>query len=359
MDSSEKYKVIGLMSGTSLDGVDMVSCSIRLREGAWVYAIEAAQTVRYSNTWKEKLSNAHKLSGEALQLLDIEYGRYLGVLVQAFVIKNKLRGVKFVSSHGHTIFHQPDRNFTFQLGNGNALHVASGFPVVCDFRQLDVALSGQGAPLVPVGDRELFHEYDICLNLGGIANLSMEWKGKRIAYDICFANMGLNDLASKEGIAFDKNGSLASDGVINASMLKDLNSVYEKLRIKRPSLGYEVYLKTIKPILDREKISVSDRLATFVESIASEIALAIPKSNKRLSMLCTGGGVFNKFLMYRLIEVCNERISIIVPDDEIVKFKEAIVFAFLGVLRVRGEVNCLKSVTGAKRDSCGGIQIGF
>lgn len=359
MDSSEKYKVIGLMSGTSLDGVDMVSCTVRRREGAWVYVIEAAQTVRYSNTWKEKLSNAHTLSGEALQLLDIEYGRYLGVLVQAFVIKNKLRGVKFVSSHGHTIFHQPDKNLTFQLGNGNALHAACGFPVICDFRQLDVALGGQGAPLVPVGDRELFHEYDICLNLGGIANLSMEWKGKRIAYDICFANMGLNDLASKEGSAFDKNGSLASDGVVNESMLKDLNAVYEKLRNKRPSLGYEVYLKFIKPILDREKIPVNDRLATFVESIANEIALAIPKSNKRLSMLCTGGGVFNNFLMYRLVEVCNDRISIIVPDDEIVKFKEAIVFAFLGVLRLRGEVNCLKSVTSAKRDNCGGIQIGF
>jgi anhydro-N-acetylmuramic acid kinase len=359
MDSKEKYKVIGLMSGTSLDGVDMVSCMIRQREGTWVYVIEAAQTVRYSNKWKEKLSNTTKLSGEALQLLDIEYGRYLGVLVQAFVIKNKLRGVKFVSSHGHTVFHQPDKNLTFQLGNGNALHAACGYPVVCDFRQLDVALNGQGAPLVPVGDRELFHEYDICLNLGGIANHSMQWKGKRVAYDICFANMGLNDLASKAGLAFDKNGSLASDGVINESMLKDLNAVYEKLRSKRPSLGYETYIKFIKPIIDREETSINDRMATFVESIANEIALTIPKSDKRLSMLCTGGGVFNNFLMYRLVEICNDRISIIVPEDEIVKFKEAVVFAFLGVLRVRGEINCLKSVTGAKRDNCGGVQIGF
>ncbi|HEX5170527.1 MAG TPA: anhydro-N-acetylmuramic acid kinase [Cyclobacteriaceae bacterium] len=359
MESPVKYKVIGLMSGTSLDGVDLVCCTLKLREGKWVYVVEATQTVRYSPLWKQKLAGAQHLSGEALMLLDIEYGKYLGVLVEAFVMKNRLRGVKFIASHGHTIFHQPVRNFTFQLGNGNALHAATGFPIACDFRSLDVALDGQGAPLVPIGDRELFGEYDICLNLGGIANLSMDSGHKRIAYDICFANMGLNDLASKAGIPFDKNGTLAADGVLDQLMLGDLKSAYEKFRKKRPSLSFELYQKVIKPILDRDHLSVKDRLTTFVESIAHEISIAIPRTNKQLTMLCTGGGAFNSYLMYRLVEMCEDRISIIIPDENVVKFKEAIVFAFLGVLRVRNEINCLKSVTGAKRDNSGGILIGF
>ncbi len=359
MESTVKYKVIGLMSGTSLDGVDMVCCLLKQREGKWVYAIEATQTVRYSASWREKLAHAQQLSAEEFLLLDFEYGKYLGVLVQAFIMKNKLRGIKFISSHGHTIFHQPSKNFTFQLGDGNALHAATGFPVICDFRRLDVALDGQGAPLVPVGDRELFGEYDICLNLGGIANVSMESKGRRIAYDVCFANMGLNDLASKAGMQYDKNGTLASDGVVNESMLRELKAAYEKFRKKRPSLGYELYVKFIKPILDRDSIALKDRLATFVESIAYEISLTIPKSGKTLSMLCTGGGAFNAFLMYRIVELSEDRVSIIIPDDDVVKFKEAIVFAFLGVLRTRNEINCLKSVTGAKRDNSGGIMIGF
>lgn len=347
------------MSGTSLDGVDMVCCLLKQHNGKWVYAMETTQMVRYSASWKEKLKNAPKLSGEELMRLDIEYGKYLGVLVQAFIMKNKLRGIRFISSHGHTIFHQPEKNLTFQLGNGNALHAATGLPVVCDFRRLDVSLHGQGAPLVPVGDRELFHEYDVCLNLGGIANLSMEWKGRRIAYDVCFVNMALNDLASKANLNYDKNGSLASGGQVNESMLNDIKSVYEKFRKKRPSLGYEIYLQHIKPIVERESVSLKDRLATFVESIAVEIFAAIPKTSKSLTMLCTGGGAFNAFLMYRLMEICEEKISVIIPEDDVVKFKEALVFAFLGVLRVRDEVNCLRSVTGARRDNSGGVMIGF
>jgi anhydro-N-acetylmuramic acid kinase len=359
MESPLKYKVIGLMSGTSLDGVDIVCCLIRQREGKWVFAVEAAKTVRYSAAWKEKLSLAHQLQGEELMQLDVEYGKYLGVLVQAFIMRNRLRGVKFIASHGHTIFHQPEKNLTFQLGNGNALYAGTGIPVVCDFRRLDVALNGQGAPLVPVGDRELFSEYDICLNLGGIANISRESAGRRIAYDVCFANMALNDLASKAGLPFDKNGSLAADGVINETMLNDLKVAYEKFRKKRPSLSYEIYLKFLKPIVDRDTLSVKDRLATVVESIAYEISLSVPKSGSSMSMLCTGGGALNAFLMYRLVEVCEDRVSIIIPDEDVVKFKEAIVFAFLGVLRTRNEVNCLRSVTGARRDNSGGTVIGF
>lgn len=359
MDSKEKYKVIGLMSGTSLDGVDIVCCILRKRDGAWGFAIQEAQTVQYSATWKKKLIAAPTMKADELLALNTEYGNYLGLLVRAFLVKRRIRGVNFIASHGHTIFHQPAKRFTFQLGSGTALHAATDLPVVCDFRSLDVSLRGQGAPLVPVGDRLLFNEYDLCLNIGGIANLSTESKGKRIAYDICFANMGLNYLAAEKDLAYDKNGAIASDGTPDPKMLSELTDIYRQWRKRRPSLGYEMFVEAILPVLQRSKLSLEDKMATFVESIAIEIAEAIPQSRKKQSMLCTGGGAFNSFLLYRIVEKCGDLVSVIVPDDDVVKFKEAVVFAFLGVLRVRNEVNCLRSVTGAIRDTSSGVMIGF
>src|SRR5690606_21938532 len=341
MDSKEKYKVIGLMSGTSLDGVDIVCCILRKRDGAWAFGIQEAQTVQYSASWKKKLTTASTRQGDELLALHSEYGNYLGLLVQAFLVKRKIRGVNFIASHGHTIFHQPGKRFTFQLGSGMALHAATDLPVVCDFRSLDVSLRGQGAPLVPAGDRLLFSEYNICLNIGGIANLSTESKGRRIAFDICFANMGLNYLAGERDLAYDRNGAIASDGTPDEKLLSELLDVYGHWRKKRPSLGYQMFVAAIQPVLARSKRSVEDKMATFAESIAIEIADAIPPSRKKQSMRCTGGGAFNSFLLYRLMERCGDRVSVIVPEDDIVKFKEAVVFAFLGVLRVRHEVNCL------------------
>ena len=347
------------MSGTSLDGVDIAYCIIKKREGQWVYVIEAAQTIKYSKTWLKKLEAAKDCTGKELLMLDVEYGKYLGVLVQAFIMKNKIRSVDFVASHGHTIFHQPEKQFTFQVGNGQALHAASMLPVVYDFRSMDVSQGGQGAPLVPVGDKYLFQEYDACLNIGGIANVSMDVKGKRIAFDVCFANMGLNYLSEKVNQSFDKNGTMASDGHVHAGMLKELLKTYARFNKKKPSLSYEIFQSTIKPVLDREDVSVNDKLATFTESIAMEIAAVFQHAKSRATLLCTGGGVFNSFLMYRLVELCDDKVTVIVPQHEVVKFKEALVFAFLGVLRVRNEINCLKSVTGAKKDSCCGVTIGI
>jgi anhydro-N-acetylmuramic acid kinase len=251
--------------------------------------------------------------------------------------------VDFIASHGHTIFHQPEKQFTFQLGDPHALHVASGKPVVGDFRSLDVALGGQGAPLVPIGDQLLFQEYDVCLNLGGIANISQQVKGKRMAFDVCFANMGLNYLASKTGKAYDDGGKMAADGELNSRMLSALSKAYTKINVERPSLGREFFEQKIKPILDREETSLPDKLHTFTESIA----------------IATGGGAFNAYLLYRMIEHCGDRADLVVPDADVVKFKEALVFAFLGIRRVRSEINCLKSVTRASRDSSSGVLVGF
>ncbi|MBT1704660.1 anhydro-N-acetylmuramic acid kinase [Chryseosolibacter indicus] len=358
MDSKDKYKVIGLMSGTSLDGLDIAFCSFIKKEKGWSFKIDKAETVKYSSSWMNKLSQAHQLSGEQLIELDISYGELLGALTKDFLVRNKLKA-DFIASHGHTIFHQPRRKFTYQLGNGNAIHAITNTPVVYDFRSLDVVLGGEGAPLVPAGDEFLFDEYDVCLNLGGIANLSTKVKKQRLAYDICFTNMGLNYLASLVKKSYDKDGVMASTGEINSELLKSLNKIYNKFRNKRPSLGREMFELQILPLLNNKKIPLEDKLRTFTESAAREIIDAIVSHKKNVKVLCTGGGAFNSFLISRMLELGGDDVTLIIPEDEIIKFKEALVFAFLGLLRIRGEVNCLKSVTGASKDSSGGILAGF
>lgn len=358
MDSQQiSYTVIGLMSGTSLDGLDIACCNFKKEHDRWSFSIEKAITVKYSPLWINKLSQAHMLSASALLALDAEYGRFLGTTCASFVSKHKLR-VDFIASHGHTVFHQPKAGFTFQLGNGNALHASSGLPVIFDFRSLDVARGGEGAPLVPAGDKFLFGDYEACLNLGGIANISMDIKQKRSAFDICFVNMGFNYLAAKKKKQFDKGGALAAAGEVNKKMLLALNNVYKNFRLKRPSLGREIFEKRILPLLDQKNISVEDRMCTLLESAATEIVQTFPTEGET-NVLCTGGGAFNSVLITTMLDKVNDNVHLVIPEDDVVKFKEALIFAFLGVLRLRGEVNCLKTVTGAKKDSCSGLMIGF
>jgi anhydro-N-acetylmuramic acid kinase len=307
--------------------------------------------------WLKRLANAASCSAQEWVSLDVEYGHLLGRVCGDFIRKYNVN-VDFISSHGHTVFHQPQNGFTAQVGNGNAIHASSGIPVVNDFRSLDVLRGGEGAPLVPVGDRSLFHDYDVCLNLGGIANMSREIKGERRAYDICFCNMSLNYLMQKQGKQFDKNGTLASSGTVHPAMLRQLEKINRSLRKKRPSLGREYFEKNVKAVLDQKKISTADKLATCVESSASEIAFAL-KEHGPASVLCTGGGAFNSFFMSRVLHYGGDDVSLIIPDEELVKFKEALVFAFLGVLRVENEINCLRSVTHATTDSSSGVLTGF
>lgn len=346
------------MSGTSLDGLDIAFCSFTRGTLGWKYAIKTATTIKYSAILKKKLSTAQHLSGEALVALDVEYGKFLGKTCADFIRRHKIKP-DFIASHGHTIFHQPKKAITVQIGNGNALHAACGIPVIYDFRSLDVQLGGEGAPLVPVGDKLLFAEYDVCLNLGGIANLSMDIKKQRIAYDICFINMGLNYLMEKIGKAFDDRGELASTGSVNTAMLGKLNRVYAALRLKRPSLGREIFEQRIQPILDEPGIPIEDKLRTVIESSAAEIASAVVSVKENAKVLCTGGGTFNAFFVSCLLEHFRDRAALIIPEEEVVKFKEALVFSFLGVLRLLKQPNCLKSVTGATRDSSGGVLVGL
>ncbi len=346
------------MSGTSLDGVDIAFCKFSFKKNKPSFSIEASKTFRYSDHWKSKLSEAHLLSGEELMQFHSGYGKFLGQLCNQFIEKNEIRNVDLIASHGHTVFHQPDNKFTFQLGNGNEIHAATQLPVAFDFRSMDVALGGEGAPLVPVGDKFLFSEYDVCLNLGGIANLSIDVKGERKAFDICFCNLALNHLALKAGKDFDAGGKLASIGSVNERLLNSLDIIYSRNQKKKPSLGREGFEKQIQPLLDDESIPLNDRLRTVCESITNEISFAIPYARKRTKLLVTGGGAHNKFLIELIQQKLQEKTKIIVPDKTIVNFKEALVFAFLGVLRLRNEINVLKSVTGASRNSCSGVLIG-
>ncbi len=357
MPSTKTYRVLGLMSGTSLDGLDLALVEFTAGK-RWQFHLIASSTQSYTKTWEDKLATAQNLSGADLVALHAAYGAYLGKQCEAFMHRNKIRTIDAIASHGHTIFHQPDRGFTFQLGDGQAIHAATGFKVISDFRSLDVLLGGEGAPLVPVGDRLLFASYDVCLNLGGIANLSMETKGERKAFDLCFCNMALNHLMKETGKSFDRNGTLASRGEVDQDLLVDILSAYQRIQKKRKSLGREYFEQAMQPLLENKRIALANRLRTVCESVAIEVAGALPASEKELKLLATGGGALNRFLIELMQERLNGKARIILPAKEIIEFKEALIFAFLGVLRLRGEVNVLKSVTRARRNSCSGVVTG-
>jgi anhydro-N-acetylmuramic acid kinase len=347
---TKQYHVIGLMSGTSLDGLDIAYCSFSEKNNKWKFSIKVADTVAYSNKWLKKLQSAHELSGADLLKLHNEYGKYLGEQVAIFIKAKGIRKVDFVASHGHTVFHQPKEKFTFQLGNGAAIAAVSNCNVVNDFRTLDVALNGQGAPLVPIGDKMLFSEYEYCINLGGFANISFDKSGKRIAFDICPANIALNYLASQLGKQYDKNGQLAAKGKIENDLLKELNALSYYKASAPKSLGREWLEKEFLPIINEQEIGIEDKLATVTTHVAEQIANSVKQKGK---VLVTGGGAFNAFLIKQLqAKLPHHKIAI--PAEEIVKFKEAMVFAFLGVLRWEEKDNCLASVTGAYRNNKGG-----
>ena len=347
--SGNNYLVIGVMSGTSLDGLDIAAVEFSKDDNDWNFALKAAETVEYSDNWQGKLRNAPSLSGEQLMELHTAYGRLIGSEIKVFMEHHHLRP-DLISSHGHTIFHQPEKGFTFQAGDGHSIAVATQTATIADFRSGDVALGGQGAPLVPAGDRLLFPAFDYCLNLGGFANISFEKNNRQIAFDICPANFILNELAAEKGKTFDKNGELGKKGKVNSKLLEQLNNLPFYKQQTPKSLGREWMEHHFLPRIHSFNCSTEDKLRTIYEHIAVQISQSLPGKGK---MLVTGGGAFNSFLMERISHHSNS--EIIVPSPEIISFKEAIVFAFLGLLRNLGEINCYASVTGAQKDSSAGI----
>jgi len=345
-----KYSVIGLMSGTSMDGLDMAWCEFEYQNEKWVFTLKKAVTQSYDPYWEKKLINARELCEADLIRLSEQYGEWLASVVQGFISGNKIKNLDFVASHGHTVHHRPDEGVTVQIGNGELMSQRLDAKVIYDFRTQDVLYGGQGAPLVPIGDQLLFHTHESCLNLGGFANISFQWKGKRIAFDICPVNIVMNHYAQKLGKKYDKDGEIAKTGQVLPDLLMQLNELeYYHIAIPK-SLGIEWVEEFMFPLLSAS-YSAEDVLRTFVEHIIIQIDRVVMQY-KLKTILITGGGAFNSYLIHSLKE--KSLADITIPDSEIVDFKEALIFAFLGVLKVRGEVNILKSVTGANQDHCSG-----
>ncbi len=356
----DKHNIIGLMSGSSLDGIDLVDVDF-WHDGKWHFEIVAKGNYDYDDEWRNALSDAFYGAGvktyenPSLKKLDIEYGQLLGQVTKQFIDKYHLKP-EIVASHGHTIFHRPQEHYTLQIGDGQALANECGIMVINDFRTEDVLKGGQGAPLVPIGDKLLFSDYPICLNIGGIANVSYDIDDQRVAYDICIANQALNYLANRLSLPYDKDGDIARSGHIDNQLFTLLNShpFYSEKYPK--SLGREFFEENIKPLLEKRN-DIADMMATFVEHIAYQIGNSINDCNVKMQfiasrMLITGGGAKNKFMVERI--QAHTKHQVFVPSDDIIDYKEALVFAFLGLLRSRNEINVLKSVTGAESDSSSG-----
>ena len=347
-----EWDSIGVMSGTSLDGIDLAWCHFSQKEdGRWAYRIEKAVTVPYSDDFRHRLSNAQELSALEYVKLNNDIAVIFAKAINDWLGDGSRPD--FIASHGHTVFHQPEIGLTTQIGNGAILAAQTKILTVCDFRTKDVALGGQGAPLVPIGDELLFSEYDACLNLGGFSNISYRVDNKRIAYDISPCNMALNQLANLAGLPYDKDGQLSQSGQILPELLQKLNNLGYYHQKPPKSLGKEWYENAFYPILEPflANNAISDVARTVVEHIAMQIVANVPETAQTL--LITGGGAHHHFLVQQ-IQNQREALKIVVPDNLIVDYKEALIFAFLGLLRLNGEVNCLRSVTGAREDCCGG-----
>ena len=350
--ADNNYNVLGIMSGTSLDGIDLAYISFTEKRGKWSFEILESDTVSYTDAWVKRLKNAVSFNETELDLLDREYTFLLSEVINSFIEKYNIKGVDAICSHGHTILHQPHNGFTLQIGNKPELADLLHHKVVCDFRVQDVKLGGQGAPLVPIGDRLLFSDYDFCLNLGGFSNISFEENGVRIAFDISPVNTVLNHYANMLGYAYDDKGAIASSGNLVQNLLDELNVLDYYSNPYPKSLGFEFVKTIVLPVIEKYPAKAEDVLHTFSVHVAIQLAEVL-KKHEGNRLLITGGGAYNDFLIARLKELLPE-IEVVIPDDKVIQFKEALIFGFLGVLRLNGEVNTLSSVTGAVRDHSAG-----
>ena len=362
------YRAIGLMSGSSLDGLDIAFAELQEQAGKWSYEIVQADCYPYPEEWVGKLKNAINLSAKEYQLLHADYGHYTGQQVNKFIDEHQLHyKVAVIGSHGHTTFHMPERKMTAQLGDGAAIAAETMLPVVTDLRALDVAFGGQGAPIVPIGEKLLLGDYNFFLNLGGIANisfspLSLKGEGGRgdevVAFDICPANRVLNMLVNELGKDYDDGGQIAATGTVNDALLEKLNALEYYKQAYPKSLANDFGTDIVYPIVKNSGLEIKDAVRTFVEHIILQIQNAVSDFRLRTPgsrLLATGGGAFNTFLIQRLSDNLKDlNVEVIVADKKLVNFKEALIMAFIGVLRWRQEYNVLSSVTGASRASIGG-----
>ncbi|UTW64403.1 anhydro-N-acetylmuramic acid kinase [bacterium SCSIO 12741] len=350
MPTSSKSKIVlGMMSGTSLDGLDLALVQIDNDPSKSSFQLLSCQTIPYPEYWLTQLRQMEQYNGEKLWQYHKEFGRYLGQQAQAFLGN---RSVDLIASHGHTLFHRPDLGYTFQAGCGQEIARITGMQTVADFRSKDVSLGGQGAPLVPIGDRDLFSSYEACLNLGGFANIGFSRKGQRLAFDICPANYVLNHYARKLGLPYDKSGEIARRHSVNEALLDQLESLPYYTSAPPKSLGREWVEKWIFPLIDSFDLKPEEAIATMTQHIFRQLK-RVAEAYELDSILVTGGGAYNSYLLELLNQSSPGKWTL--PEAQIIEFKEAIIFAYLGWLRLHNQANCLSDVTGAKRDNSGGV----
>jgi anhydro-N-acetylmuramic acid kinase len=347
IDLREADRIVGVMSGSSLDGIDLALCQFTQEEGQWAFRLEKAVTVPWRPVLRKRLLQASGATALEMARLHRDVGQAIGTACD-----DLLQGsmAEAIASHGHTVFHQPDEGLTLQIGSGAHIAAITGLPVVCDLRSMDVALGGQGAPLVPLGEQLLFPGRRAFLNLGGIANISLHGVDRTMGWDVCPCNQALDGLAQEAGQPYDADGALARSGQVDTELLARLD-VLPFYRLPPPrSLGREWFEAQLRPLLG-PGIPLADRLRTVTEHVAGLVAQALAAHGAE-QVLVTGGGAHNGFLMER-IGALGPAVPVL-PERELIDFKEAVIFAFLGLLRLRGLPNTLPSVTGADRGSVGG-----
>ena len=343
------YYVIGLMSGTSIDGVDLVYVNFFFNK-YWSFKILKFKTYDYDKDWQNILKNLIDKDQNSIKLIDKNYTKLLSKYILRFIEEFSIKKIDFVSSHGHTALHDPSNSITYQIGNLKELTNYTGLKVICDFRVEDIKLGGQGAPLVPVGEKYIFPEYDTLINIGGFANITIKSNNNLIAYDICPVNIVFNHLSNLINLKYDDKGKISSSGKINLELFNHLQSIDYYKQVSPKSLGVEWVKEVIFPIINNFlEIPVEDLLNTFSKHFAFQIANNIKSSNKTL---ITGGGAYNDYLIQNIIDLTES--EIIIPSSEIIEYKEALIFGFLGVLKDLNINNCYSSVTGAIKDHCSG-----
>jgi len=350
------YYGIGGMSGTSLDGVDLSYCRYYTQSDVkWQFELIDAQTYPYPEKLKTEIEHLIKNYNDNHTDLDKRLGAFYSSLIQQFVDEFNIEQIDFVANHGQTVYHNPTKQKTVQIGCGETIAQQTQLQTINNFRINDVALGGQGAPLVPIGDWHFFNTYRYCINLGGICNITVQ-NSKEVltAFDISPCNVLLNHYAQQLNVAFDEDGLLARKGNLNKALFEKLNALAYYSTQAPKSLDAQFSKVDCIPLIDTFNLSREDVLCTLCHHYAYQIGLVIEtySQSEDEQMLLSGGGAFNGFLTDLIQEKCNVKVHI--PDKKIIEFKEAIVFGLLGVLKLENEVNCLKIVTGASMDNVGG-----
>ena len=354
-----RYNTIGVMSGSSLDGLDFAYVEFYIENKEWKYLLMDANCYPYSTEWINRLSDLHKASAYDYQLAHHELGQYIGECINQFISTYKINKKELIiGSHGHTIFHEPAKGFSSQIGCGGTISAITNCTTVSDLRTGDVALGGQGAPIVPIGERNLWSSYNMYLNIGGIANISVIQYKETIAYDICAANRVLNLLCHTINLDYDKDGLIARSGQLNNDLLTALNKVAYYQQPYPKTLNNSFGTDYIYTIIKEYNCTTEDALHTYTEHIAIQISNVLNHHQKSMDkpsqLLITGGGALNKYLIERIQYYISQDIKIVITTKLEIEYKEAIIMAFIGLLRVLNKTNILASVTGAKRNSVNG-----